>query len=317
MVAVVTRRLAAAIGTLFLISVTTFLLANLRSAQDIARGVLGREVAPEQLQAFVKLHGLDRPVWARYWSWLTGALHGNLGVSIASGRSVAGEIGRPLVLTLILACVAFAIAVPLSVLLGQFLARHWASPVDLTVSSALAVIAAIPEFVLGIVLVLVFSVTLHWLPIDSAGLSFGGPIDEIKVFVLPVATLVLSSVAYLARVTRATVRETLAAPHTRTAVLRGLPRNVVVWDHVLRSAASPIVSASGLTFLYLIGGVIVVENVFSFLGLGTLLVNSIQQGDVIVVEAAAMLLGVVVVVTGLITDMLGVYFNPRLREGAR
>lgn len=307
------RRLVEVLGTLLLISATTFFLVNLRSPESIARGVLGREASEEQLQAFVVSRGLDGSPLSRFLHWISGVTRGDFGTSLASGRPVSGEVWDPLLMTLLLAASAFVISVPASVLLGQWLARRAGKASDVSLSGLLGVIAAIPEFVVGIALILVFGVWLPWFPIDSSGLTFGGLEDRARVFVLPVLTLVLSCVAYLARVSRATVREALQSPHARTAVLRGLPRRTVIWDHVVRAAATNIVSASMLTFIYLIGGVIVVENVFSFPGVGTVLVGSIQQGDVFVIQAVTLMLGVVVVVTGLLSDVLTAYFNPRVR----
>lgn len=313
-VGIVARRSAGALGTLLLISATIFFLVNLRSPESIAGGILGREASKEQRSAFIEENNLDGALISRFFEWLGGVLQGDFGTSLASGRPVAGELWEPFTMTLILALSAFAISVPVSVMIGQWLARRAGGMTDGVISGLLGVIAAVPEFVVGIALILVFGVWLPWFPIDSSGLAFGGPADKVKVFVLPVMTLVLSCTAYLGRVSRATVREALGAPHTRTAVLRGLPRRTVVWDHVVRASATNIVSASMLTFLYLIGGVIVVENVFSFPGVGTLLVGAIQQGDVYVVLAVTLLLGVLVVITGVVSDALTRHFNPRLRQ---
>src|SRR5262249_44761013 len=155
----------------------------------------------------------------------------------------------------------------------------------------LVVINAMPEFVIGIALLVVFTVLLNVFPPESSGLAFGGLGSQVKAYALPVLTLVVVSVPYIARVTRAAAREALAAPYTRSAVLRGLGKRTVIWDHAMRSAAPAVVNAVAINAVYLIGGVIVVENLFSFPGLGQGLVQSISNSDVVTVEAIALLMG--------------------------
>jgi peptide/nickel transport system permease protein len=193
------------------------------------------------------------------------------------------------------------------------MARRWSSPQDISLGFLLVVINAMPEFVIGIALLIIFTIVLKLLPPDSSGLAFGGIVSPVSAYVLPVLTLVVVSIPYIARVTRAAAREALAAPYTRSAVLRGLGKRAVIWDHAMRSAAPAVVNAVAINAVYLIGGVIVVENLFSFPGLGQGLVTAISNSDVVTVEAIALLMGALFIAINLFADMLVIYFNPRLK----
>jgi peptide/nickel transport system permease protein len=193
------------------------------------------------------------------------------------------------------------------------MARRWASPQDISLGFLLVVINAMPEFVIGIALLIIFTVVLNLLPPDSSALAFGGILSPVSAYVLPVLTLVIVSIPYIARVTRAAAREGLAAPYTRSAVLRGLGRRTVIWDHAMRNAAPAVVNAVAINAVYLIGGVIVVENLFSFPGLGQGLVQAINNSDVVTVEAIALLMGALFIAINLIADVFVIHFNPRLR----
>jgi peptide/nickel transport system permease protein len=219
--------------------------------------------------------------------------------------------------TAILASAAFVLSLPVSLALGVFTARRWGRPSDLTTSFLLVVINSLPEFVVGIGLLIVFSVVLGVLPPDSSGVSFGGFGAQVQAYLLPVLTLVLVSIPYIARVTRAAAREALAAPYTRAAALRGLSRRTVIWDHAMRNAGPPVVNAVAINAVYLIGGVIVVENLFGFPGAGQDLVQAIDHGDAATVQAIALLMGAMFIAISLLADTIVIYFNPRLKAAER
>jgi peptide/nickel transport system permease protein len=283
------------------------------SGRDVARNVLGRGVTNEQLDAYAKTHGLDRPVHARYLDWLSDFARGDWGVSPATRRSVRDDVVPRFTNTLILAIVSLVTAVPLAILLGLFMARRRGRWPDMAILLGSVVVAALPEFVVGIGLLLLLSVNLGWLPVDSTGLEFGTGLDQMVAYVLPAMTLGLGIIPYVARIAREAVSESLAAPYTRAAVLRGLPRRRVIWGHTMRNASVPLVNAIAINIVYLLSGVIVVENVFAFPGIGQQLVLAIGQGDTSTVLAITMVLGALFIALSFIADLLVVYFNPKLR----
>jgi peptide/nickel transport system permease protein len=307
------RYLGSALLTLWAISVLVFVGTSIRPAEDVARQALGRSVTEGQLQTFIKENGLDRSLPERYASWLGDFVQGDFGESAVTGRPVRPSIEPRLWRSLLLALIAALIAAPLSVLLGIFMARRRQKRSDVATNMLLAGVSALPEFVVGLALTTVFAVSLGWLPVDSTALTFGSTSDKALAYVLPAATLVILVLPYIARVTRAAVSETLHASYTRAAVLRGLQPRITLWDFAVRNAAVPILNAIAINFIYMLGGVIVVEAVFGFPGIGQLLVQSIGRADVITVQAAAMCLGAVVILVNMSTDLLAVYFTPKLR----
>ncbi len=297
--------------TLLLISLIAF-FATSRSGDDIARNVLGHGVTQDQIDAYVQAHGLDQSVIIRYLQWLTGWLHGDWGATLASNLPVQDQLLPAFVRTVELAVLTLAWSLPIAILLGLFMARH-RGPIDSTVLVFLVVVAALPEFVVGIGVILIFAVQLGWLPVDSSALAFSSGPDALLAFVPPALTLGLGVIPYVSRVTRASVSESLAAPYTRAAVLRGLPKRTVIWGHTMRSASVPLVNAIAINIVYLMGGVIVVENVFGFPGIGRQLVQAITQGDTNVVLAIVMMLGILFIALAFVADMIVVYLNPRLK----
>jgi peptide/nickel transport system permease protein len=307
-------RIGWAVGTLLLISVVTFFSTSLKSPEELAKTSLGRFVTDEQIASFVERHDLDRPVLARYGHWLGNAAQGDFGTSVVNDRPVRAEIMPRLGRTLLLSLLALVIAIPVGIILGVWSARRWGTRADLSVNVIAVVVSAFPEFVIGLVLLMIFSVTLAWLPVDSGNqLAFGDFGNKLQAYVLPTATLVLASIPYMLRNTRVAAREALVAPYTRAAVLRGLPRHRVVWDHAMRNAATPIINAVAINLVYLLSGVIVVENLFGFPGLGQALVGAVGNGDTIMVQAIALLMGAMFISISVAADLIAVLFNPRLK----
>jgi len=312
----VARQVGLMLLTLLAISVVTFVATNTKSPEGIARSVLGRTVSQEQVAAYVRQQGLDRPLPQRYATWLGDFVRGDWGVSAVTQRPVRDDILPRLVRTLILSMIALAVAVPVSIAVGVYMARSAGTWKDLSLLIGSVVVAGMPEFVIGIGLLLLFAVTLGWLPVDSAALTFGTPVEQLKAYVLPSLTLVLAIVPYIARFARGAAREAFGAPYVQAAVLRGLTRRRVIWDHAMRNAAAPLVNVIAINLLWLLSGVIVVENVFAFPGIGQALVAGIGNADTITVQAIALVMGAMFVAISLIADLLVVYFNPRLK-GAR
>lgn len=312
----VVRQLGAALLTLLVISVVTFAATNIKDPVDVARNALGREATEEQLQAYVKQEGLDEPIYVRYGNWLGDFVRADWGTSPVTGREVRDDVLPRLEKTLLLSLVSLLVALPISVALGLYMARRVGTWQDLSLLIGTVVFAALPEFVVGIGLLLLFAVQLGWLPVDSTALQFGTTPEKARAYVLPALTLVIAMVPYIARIARGAVREALAAPYTQAALLRGLPRRTVIWDHAMRNAAVPLVNAVAINLVYLLSGVIVVENVFAFPGVGQALVQAIGGGDTITVQAIALVMGAMFIAISLVADLLVVYFNPRLKAAA-
>lgn len=308
------RHLAWAAATLLAISLVTFFGTSLKSAEELARASLGRDITADQVRAFAERHELDAPIVERYGRWLGNFARGEFGTSLVSDRPVREQVLPRLERTLMLALVSLGVALPIGIALGVFAARRWGSRTDLSVNVAAVLLSAFPEFVIGLGLLMLFAVTLGVLPVDSStGLAFGSLADKATAYVLPALTLVVASVPFIFRNTRVAAREALSAPYARAAVLRGLPRRTVVWKHAMRNAATPILNAAAINFVYLLGGVIVVENVFAFPGLGQALVAAVGNGDTITVQAIALIMGGMFIAISTLTDILALLLNPRLK----
>ena len=290
--------------TLLLVSMVTFALSNYKSPEGVARSALGIFATQEQLDAYIAEHGLDRPLPERYASWLADTLRGDLGTSQVTNRPVLDEIGPRLIRTVTLALAALLIALPLSLALGVFMAARPFSWSDRGLLVGTVSVAAMPEFVIGVALLMLFGVELGWLPVDSTGIEFGGLRSEVKAYVLPTMALVIAVIPYLARLTRAALREALSAPYVQAAVLRGLPRGRVIWNHAMRQAAVPLASAVAITFINLLTGVIVIENVFAFPGVGQSLVDAISNGDAVSVQAIVLIMGAGIIAINVAADVL-------------
>jgi len=307
------RLLVGAIATLLVVSIVTFALSNYKSPEGVARSALGVFATQEQLDAYVEEHGLDRPLHERYTSWLGDTLRGDLGTSQVTNRPVLEEIGPRLVRTVTLALGALLVALPISLALGVFMASRPFSWSDRALLVGTVSVAAMPEFVIGVAVLMLFGVQLGWLPVESTGIEFGGFFSEVKAYVLPITALVIAVIPYLARLTRAALREALSAPYVQAAVLRGLSRKRVIWNHAMRQAAVPLASAVAITFINLLTGVVVIENVFAFPGIGQSLVDAISNGDAVSIQAIVLVMGAAIISINLAADVLVTRFDPRLR----
>jgi len=313
----IARQFAGAIATLLVISIVVFGFMSLRTANEIAHQKFGNQITPDQITAFAHSVGLDKPVWERYGIWLSHFVRGDMGTSFVTNSAVSDNVIPRFEKTLVLAALSILISFPISVAIGVFQARRVGSATDLSLLMGSVVVAALPEFVVGIVLLFLFARELGWLPTDSTALVFPTSFkNQVEAYALPTATLVLAIVPYIARIARGSLREALAAPYTQAAVLRGLPRRTVVWDHAMRNAGVPLINAVAVNIVYLLSGVIVVENVFAFPGIGQGLVQAIQTTDVYNVLAIAMMMGALFVIVSVVADIVAAYLNPRLRAAA-
>ena len=307
---------ATAVLTLVVISLLTFAATNLKSPDDVARAALGRETPRPALTAYAEQHGLYDPFASRYAHWLGGFVTGDMGTSATTNRPVSDDVLPRMKNTLVLALAALVIALPVSIGLGVFMARRSGSKRDVSLLLSTVILASLPEFIVAIALVLIFGVRLHLLPVDASALQFGTAGAKAKAYILPVATLVLALLPHISRIARAATTESLAAPYVASAVLRGLSPRRVTWDYAMRNAAIPLVNAVALNVIYLLGGVIVVEQVFAFPGIGQLFVEAIGAGDSLTVLAITMLLGIMFITVSLVADLLVLFFNPRLKSAS-
>ena len=308
------RRLLLSLLVLFGVSVLVF-VATQALPGDPAVQILGRGAQPEQLAALREKLGLDRPLLSQYGHWLGNLLTGSLGESLTSPQSVGSLLLDRGLASLALVLLAAAIAIPLGIVLGSFGAIRRDRPFDHASQGVLLVLTALPEFVIGLGLLIVFGTTVFQvLPavalIPSGGSAFMHP----RELALPVITLVLAVLPYLTRLQRAAMIDVLESDYIQMARLKGLPERLVVRRHALRNSAVPVVQGSALTLIYLTGGIVAVEYLFAYPGLGSALTTAVAGRDLPVVQAIVLLLASVYVVVNLVADLLTVLLVPRLRR---
>jgi peptide/nickel transport system permease protein len=309
------RAVAKLVLTLLAISIVVFGLMAL--AGNPAHDILGQDATPSQLAAFTAKYHLDDSVASRYLSWLGGVLHGNLGMSYTSGGSVWALIEPRIGRTLLLVAIAWLLIVIVSIPVGLLAGVRLRGKVDVVVTLITLGIAAFPEFVIGLVLIVIFAVNLKWLPVDSTDVSAGGLLHAPSAYVLPAVTIALGSIPYIVRLMRANARDVASATYVRSAVLRGISEPALSLRHILPNAAPPVVTALGLQLAGLIGGVIVAETLFGFPGLGQLIVQSAASRDAPVVETLTLIIGAAFVVINLMSDALVLALTPKLRDAVR
>jgi peptide/nickel transport system permease protein len=282
---------------------------------DPARAILGKDATSAQIAEFRHTHGLDRSVPAQYASWLGDFASGDWGTSFASEAQVRQLIAPRLERTLVLVICGWLLAAIVAVPLGLASATRSGRRFDLLASAATLLVGALPEFVIGILLILVLGVWLKWLPVESSAVGLAGnPLDALDAYVLPSIAVALTIIPYILRLTRANGREVIAEPYVRAAVLRGLPRRMVTVGHVLPNAAPPVVNALGIQLVASIGGVVVTETVFGLPGIGQLLVQSVGTRDVPVVQAIALIIGAAFVLVNVLSDAIVALLTPRRRR---
>lgn len=289
--------------------VVTFAFVVLRLSGDPATIILGPEAPPEAVEAFRHSWGLDKPVLVQYVEYFGAILRGDLGISMRDGRSAFELVGERIPATLALTIPALLLQLAIGIPAGVYAALHQGTAFDRAVMVSAVFGFAIPSFVLALALVLVFSVNLGWLP--------SGGRDSWMHALLPIVTLGLGGAAALARFTRSAMLEVLGRPFIRTASAKGLPWAAVVRGHALPNAAIPTVTLVGFLVGSLIAGAVVVESVFSWPGVGRLLVVAVSNRDLAVVQCLLLLVAASMVTSNLIVDFLYGVLDPRLRHGAR
>jgi peptide/nickel transport system permease protein len=312
------RRLLGGLVALFLASILIFAALNVLPG-DPASVILGRNATPQAEAVLTKRMQLDRPAAARYADWLGGFLHGDLGlsaVSLAQGQHepVWQQISGPLKNSAILAAIAALFMIPLSIGLGVIGPIFPGKAIDHAISILSLGAIALPEFVTGSLLIGVFFVALDWLPPVAIVPPSGNPLDNPSQLVLPVLTLLFASLAAGVRMVRAGMTEVLQTEYVQTARLNGVAERRVLSRYALRNALAPSVQVLAQNLQWLIGGIIITESVFAYPGIGTTLVNAVQNRDVTVVQSVAMLIAVVYVVLNLLADLVVMLLVPKLRE---
>jgi peptide/nickel transport system permease protein len=283
---------------------------------DVARAILGPLADQRAVDALNHQLGADRPLLVQYWDWISRFVQGDMSMSYTFRQPVAPFVGTALLNSLKLGAVAFVLVVPLGILGGVWAALNVGRPIDRIISLAGLSVTVVPEFVSGIVLILLFGVWLNLLPISATWPPGSGPLTQIYYLVLPSVPLILVLFGYIARMARAGTIEALDADYTRTAVLKGLPRRVVLWRHVLRNALLPTISVIATQTGYLIGGLVVVETLFHYQGIGSLIYTAARGKDFPMLEAGVLTIGIVFTVATLLADLLYSVLNPRIRLGA-
>jgi peptide/nickel transport system permease protein len=308
------RRLGFLLLTLLLTSVVIFAITQLLPG-DVARVILGREASETALQALRVRLGLDRPAPVQYLGWLSAFVRGDWGLSFSTGVPIRGLVLERLGNSLMLAGVTLAIAVPLAVALGVVAALRAGTWVDGAISVGSLAVVGLPEFVTGLVLIEVFAFRLRWLPANASIPPEAGFLEALPMLILPALTATLVLLAYIARLTRASVIEELRRPYVRTAALKGLSRREVVVNHVLRNALLPTITVVAISIGWLISGLIVVENVFNYPGLGRLLTFAIDRRDVPLLQAISLVAVLAFALANLAADLAYAFLNPRIRLG--
>ncbi|MGH6894893.1 MAG: ABC transporter permease [Dongiaceae bacterium] len=316
MIAFLLRRLGLSIVTLWLLSVMAFGGAQVLPG-NIGRAMLGPFADQRAVDALNHEMGTDRPILVQYGDWVSRFAVGDMGRSYAYRAPVAPFLMTGLLNSAKLALVAFLLVVPLGILGGIVAALNVGRPIDrvLTVIGLSATI--VPEFVSGIVLILIFGVWLKWLPISATWPNGAGPATQIYYLLLPAIPLVLILFGYIARMARAGMIEALDSDYTRTAILKGLPRHVVIRRHVLRNALLPTISVIATQTAYLIGGLVVIETLFHYQGIGGLIFTAASKKDFPMLQAGVLTVGAIFTLASLGADLLYALLNPRVRVGGR
>lgn len=312
MLKLITRRLLLGCVTIGMVSLIIFGGVELLPG-DACTAFLEREAQGKLLQNCRAELGLNRPAHARYWGWVSGALRGDFGVAVNGRDPIAGLVGERLLNTLLLTGCAMGVGIPLALLLGVVCALWRDRWVDLIFSSLAILAMTIPEFVSATLLILVFSVWLGWIPgivLTPAEAPLGEFFPEI---LLPITALAMVMSAHILRTVRSSVIETLASDYAQMAALKGVPYWRIVFRHVLPNALLPTINVVALTIAWLLGGVVVIETVFNYPGLGRLMIDSISDRDLAVTQTLALIIALAYVGVNLLADVLTMLANPRLR----
>jgi len=309
------KRLGLAMITLVILSMIIFAASSVLPG-NVGRSVLGPFATQESVDALNEQLGTNRPLVVQYKDWVTGIAQGDLGNSLTYQVPAWSLLKPALEHSLKLALIAFLLVVPLSILVGVISALRYGKAVDKGLTTASMSFSAMPEFVSGILLILIFAVWLGWLPVSAQTEPGSGLDTQFKALLLPAFTLTLVLLGYIARITRASMIEALESDYARTARLKGLKTSVVVRRHLLRNALLPTIAVVAVQVGYMIGGLVIVEVLFNYQGIGKLTFDAAKGKDLPLLTAGVLVIGIVYLIVTLIADLLYAVLNPRIRYGS-
>jgi peptide/nickel transport system permease protein len=310
MLRLIAVRFGVFVPTLFAASIVLFIAINVVPG-SAARAALGIDATPQAIARFEALNGLDRPLHVQYFDWLAKALSGDFGKSFQNHVPVGPEVVKRLPVTLELALFAFLIANLIAVPLGALAAFYHQRKADTAITFLATIFGAIPNFWLATLLILVFALTLRWLPAGGYAPLVDKPIVNLKQMVMPAVSLGVVSSALLLRIMRTSMIEVLTSDYIRTAFAKGATRAIVVWRHAIRNALIPYLTVSAVEFGFLFGGVVIIEDIFLLPGIGSLVLVGIINRDYPVLLAAALVVTVVVLTVNMLVDIVASLLDPR------
>ena len=310
----VTRRIAWIATTLVVLSLLIFAITQMLPG-NVAQIIAGQFATPDAVTAISAKLGLNDPYYLQYWRWASAVLHGDFGRSLIMERPIAPVLWEALANSAILASVAFIVVAVVGIGLGVLAAIRAGGAIDCGVSLFTFLGISIPEFFWGIVLILVFSRSLGWLPSGGLADPGSGFATHAAHVVLPAATLAFALIAHVSRMTRSSMLGVLRSQYVRNARAKGLPERVVILRHALRNALLPTITILAMDVGWLIGGVVVAETVFAYPGIGRALIFSIERHDLPMIQASILVIAAIYCSANLVADLLYAYFNPRIRYG--
>lgn len=305
-------RLSLIVVTLLAVSIAIFTLIELVPG-DAAQVMLGQQATPDNLRNLRAQMGLDRPPHIRYLDWITRAARGDLGESAKSRAPISSIISGRLANSALLAGLAFLIAVPLGLTIGVWVGTRADTKMDRFLTMGGLVTISLPEFVTGVVLILILSSTLKWLPSSSIMMPGESILGNPQVLIMPVLTVTGALFAYILRMARANVIEVMGSNYVRTAILKGLPMRTVIVRHAIPNALLPTITVIANNVGWMFGGLIIIENLFSYPGMGSLLISAINTRDIPLLQSTAMVIASVYAFSNLAADLAYGTLNPRVR----
>lgn len=305
------RRLIAGVPVVLIVLLLTFTLIYMTPG-DAATVIAGDDATPEQVREIRESLGLDRPLWVQFGAWMVALFSGDLGESLVLPQSVGEALIARAEPTIMLALLAQVIAILIAVPFGVLAAKYYGGGLDRTVNFLAVAGIAVPPFVIGIALILIFSVSLPWFPASGYVPISDGFLDAVRSLILPALALGLVQAAFIVRITRSSMYDVFSSDFVRAVTMRGLSSHRITVNHVLRAGAGPTISAIGVSFGSLISGAIVVEIVFNLPGLGRLLLSAIQTRDIPTLQGLLLVVTLTYIVVNIATDIIQAAFNPRV-----
>ncbi|WP_312796677.1 ABC transporter permease [Tianweitania sp.] len=304
-----------ALGVLLLLAVSVLIFAGTQILPgDVAQSILGQAATPQALENLRRELGLNDPAYIRYFRWLFGILQGDLGTALSNKRDIATALSGRLANTLFLAACAAVVSVPLAILLGLLAVRYRNGIIDKAISGFALASTSLPEFFIGYLLILVFAVKLQWFPASSTVYDSMSFLQRLQAVVLPATALTLVVLAHMMRMTRAAVLNVMQSAYIETAELKGLSPLKIIRRHAFPNAIAPIINVVMLNLAFLVVGVVVVEVIFVYPGMGQYLVDHVSKRDVPVVQAVGLIFAAVYITLNMVADIAAILANPRLRH---